>query len=304
MKKANFDVPGFEPAQNVELIESLKKNPLIQKLLKKNQCGQEMVEQFPQRFSNWLEEANRCEGCTGLRECRQQIQGQYIDLVYDRMWMKEVRLCHYSLEKESQLAHLENYLICDLPESFREITITKESVLQEKDITTGKNLTEILGWLKKPQEQGLYLYGPVGTGKSYLAACVANRFAKDGKSVAFVNVPEWINRMKSYFDHNDEKMKELSKIKRADFVVFDDIGAENGTSWVRDELLFPVLNHRMENKKMTWFTSNEDLVSLENHFLFSNKVNKEEKVKAIRIMERIKTLAKDYQVLGENRRKK
>ena len=71
---------------------------------------------------------------------------------------------------------------------------------------------------------------------------------------------------------------------------------------MRDELIFPVLNQRMEEKKKTWFTSNEDFISLHDHYRFSAKLGEEE-MKAVRIMERIQNLAQMLELKGENRRK-
>ncbi len=90
-------------------------------------------------------------------------------------------------------------------------------------------------------------------------------------------------------------------MKRADFAVFDDIGAESVTSWLRDEVLLPIFNERMDRQKLTWFTSNENFSSLENHYMYNQKSDKEE-LKAVRIMERIKALSKEMKITGKNRR--
>ena len=98
-------------------------------------------------------------------------------------------------------------------------------------------------------------------------------------------------------------MNEITDIRLADFVVMDDIGAESCSAWVRDEVLMPILNWRMEHHKLTWFTSNEDQKSLHDHFALSSG-NREEEMKAVRLMERISTLAEYVYLSGKNRRKK
>ncbi len=302
MKKVHFEMPEFETEDNHELIHQLQTSEKVIQLLKKMNRPLSEVEKYPYKFNKWVTEVSKCDHCKGLSFCKQNIQGQYMDLSYDGLWMNVVRFCKYQLEKEKNTEHLQHYLVCDLPQKFTTISLNQTGQNQESmDENLLNNMLMVGKWLKGDQEKGLYLYGPVGTGKSYLAACVSNRFAKDGKKVVFVNVPEWVQRMKTYFSHPEEMAKEISRIKRAEFAVFDDIGAESVTSWVRDELLFPVLNHRMENKRLTWFTSNEDFESLENHFQ-NTKNNQEEKVKAIRIMERVKTLSNPCKILGKNRR--
>ena len=57
----------------------------------------------------------------------------------------------------------------------------------------------------------------------------------------------------------------------------------------------------MDNKKATFFTSNLNIKELENHFITSNK--DEEVIKARRIMERVKYLTDELELIGENKRK-
>jgi len=74
------------------------------------------------------------------------------------------------------------------------------------------------------------------------------------------------------------------------------------TSWVRDEVLLTILNDRLEHKRPTWFSSNEDFKTLRQHYTYNQKGEKEE-MKAIRIMERISALAVERKLSGTNRRK-
>ena len=53
---------------------------------------------------------------------------------------------------------------------------------------------------------------------------------------------------------------------------------------------------------MTWFTSNEDMKSLKEHFVSTGKGG-EENMKAERIIERIENLSEMKTLLGEDRRK-
>ena len=57
----------------------------------------------------------------------------------------------------------------------------------------------------------------------------------------------------------------------------------------------------MDNNLPTFFTSNFTIDELESHFVNSN--NKDDIVKARRIMERIKYLTEDIEIISENRRK-
>ena len=80
----------------------------------------------------------------------------------------------------------------------------------------------------------------------------------------------------------------------------DDIGAEKLTDWARDEILGSILQHRMDNKLPTFFTSNLNLKELESHLQITN--SSADIVKARRIMERIKYLSDEVILIGANRR--
>ncbi|MEG0240152.1 ATP-binding protein [Anaerorhabdus sp.] len=304
MKKASFDIPAFSKNQNKTqtnlLIEQLKKNEHIIEFLKRNNCSLDLVEKYPIKFNKWLEVVMKCENCSGLHQCSQPVHGQFTDLEWNGLLTPILRTCRYQAKINKETSHVQNYYICDMPKSFYTLKIEDIQIRGEsKDYFDA--LLKIVEWLKNPKDKGFYLVGRVGVGKTYIAACAANYFARKGKTVAFIQVPEWISRMKNTFDSTDTFSKEIAKIKRADFVVFDDIGAESVTPWVRDELLFPILNKRMEDKKMTWFTSNEDFTSLENHFR-NTKQNDQEEMKAVRILERIRALSTEFEVPGKNRR--
>jgi primosomal protein DnaI len=161
---------------------------------------------------------------------------------------------------------------------------------------------EVFNSILNQQEKGLYIHGQPGVGKSYLAAAMTNYFARLGRRVAFLSVPTLSQKIKNSFDDPEYKDHILSVLRNVPILVMDDKGAESVTSWFRDEILFPILNFRMEAKKTTWFTSNESLESLKNHYMYNQRAEKEE-MKAVRIMERIETLAKPLFLGGKNRRR-
>lgn len=81
--------------------------------------------------------------------------------------------------------------------------------------------------------------------------------------------------------------------------------------WARDDFLFEVLNYRMENQKPTFFTSNFSIDLLEKNLQFTKQYNiflttqdvfKLEKIKIDRLISRIKTLAKEINLTGKNKR--
>ena len=48
----------------------------------------------------------------------------------------------------------------------------------------------------------------------------------------------------------------VDQVKKAEILILDDIGAEQMSAWVRDEILQVILQHRMQENLPTFFTSN------------------------------------------------
>jgi primosomal protein DnaI len=111
--------------------------------------------------------------------------------------------------------------------------------------------------------------------------------------------PEFLRTLKASFDTDFNDKYEY--IKKIPLLLIDDIGAENLTAWARDEILGPILQYRMQENLSTFFTSNLNLEELEAHFSMTS--NKVDKVKAKRIMERIKYLTGEMSLISENNRK-
>lgn len=277
------------------LIEELKANPDVIDFMEERNVPMKVLEMYPYRFLEWLKQRNRCRGCKGLKSCKQKQQGYRDGLDYDRILKPVKEACFFQLQKMEETKHLENYLVSDLGMTFESVSFASIDLAHEdptyllayKEATTAyKNMT------------GLYLYGTMGTGKSYLAACCSNDMARSGKSVCYVHMPSFAQRLRANYRYEDYK-KEVSQLGYADFVVFDDIGAEDVTEQNRS-ILLSILDKRMQNKRMTWFTSNEDINSLRNHFLNTSKGS--DRLEAERIIERIFVLAKPVQMIGVDRR--
>ena len=113
--------------------------------------------------------------------------------------------------------------------------------------------------------------------------------------------PEFLRALKESFNGTDEYKIKFNYIKKVDVLLLDDIGAETLTEWSRDEVLGTILQYRMEENLPTLFTSNLTMQELQTHLATTNKDI--DKVKARRIIERIKQLTTDITMISENKRK-
>ena len=177
-----------------------------------------------------------------------------------------------------------------------------------KDIyTNDKNRVPLIKWITSfikdyksgKKVKGLYLSGNFGSGKSYIVSAMLNELVKDGHKVAMIYYPEFLRILKSSFKTDFDE--EYDYARKVELLLLDDIGAENITSWSRDEILGPILQYRMDNNLPTFFTSNLNINELEIHL--SESKNDVDKLKAKRIIERIKYLTDDLTLISENKRK-
>jgi DNA replication protein DnaC len=111
--------------------------------------------------------------------------------------------------------------------------------------------------------RGLLLMGQVGSGKTHLAAAMANKLLKNGRRVLFLVVPDFLDELRSSFGAEDADVRRLlDRAKHVEVLILDDLGNHNFTDWTRS-VLFSVLNYRMNEGLTTLATTNLDAEKLQ-----------------------------------------
>lgn len=104
------------------------------------------------------------------------------------------------------------------------------------------------------RNQGLLLYGNVGTGKSHLAACICN-------SLMNKLTPVYATSFVKLLEENPKNVDVPGIIKmmsRAQLVLFDDLGAERNTSYAL-EMVYNLIDSRYRQRKPMIVTTNLSL---------------------------------------------
>lgn len=261
------------------------------------------------RLYQMAKEYRNCRNCPGLDACPNDMQGHSTNLtcaevggrwhIYDHkvpcsLWVQ--------YEQQVQLRRRITCLFAD--ESLFGLAYDEEEML-DLDEERARAVHDLLAYIDRTkreglQKTGLYLMGDFGTGKTYLAGYLLQKLAKEGFSGVIVYMPEFVEDAKALMLEPQKLKETITLMKETDLLVFDDIGAENISPWVRDHVLGAILNHRM-NRKPTFYTSNHDLDALEGHFSFTSKEG-EERHKGRRLMDRIRPYVEVVHVRGRNQR--
>lgn len=107
------------------------------------------------------------------------------------------------------------------------------------------------------QNRWLVLMGAPGTGKTHLAAAIANHRLAVGSSVFFAVVPDLLDHLRSAFAPSSEMPynEMFETIREVELLVLDDLGAQNSTAWATEKL-FQLINHRYNYRMPTVITTN------------------------------------------------
>lgn len=300
MKRLAQSLPKSErqfEAEQALLTRYLQEPPIQRFLADHPDLSQEQLLKNLPALAELVRYQEHCQNCLGLHECPHPAKGYQAYLTPDNHRLQTTLYpCRY---KQQQLEKNTLIQAVSLPQ---EILRAKFSDWQPEEIMNGglqQALVQCQSLKGQRDFRGLYIHGDFGIGKTHLLGAIAHNLSEAGIHSLLVFWPEFTREIKSDFNVLDAKVERLKQI---DVLMIDDIGAESNTSFIRDEVLLPILNYRMMFKKPTFFTSNLPLSSLQQHFTISQRGD-DEPIKALRVIERIHSLTVPMVMKGQNRRR-
>lgn len=103
------------------------------------------------------------------------------------------------------------------------------------------------------------LWGNVGTGKTFIAACIANALIENGVSVLMTNFSKILNSLSAMFDVDRNKF--IESFNLYSLLIIDDLGIERNSEFALEQV-FNVIDSRYRSKKPLIVTTNLTLDEL------------------------------------------
>ena len=280
-----------------DLVQKITKDPDVAAFIQQESLSPEELNRSISKFNQYITERDKfLRGDT-----------DYIAKGYKPILVMNHGYADVSYEETPELiaaekeAAIKNRLkLINLPASLRKASLAQVDL---DDLGRLPVFEKLLAFVEQYPtiRKGLYLYGDFGVGKSFMVAALAHDLSeKLGVSSTLLHYPSFVIDVKNAISDGNVKTL-VDEIKLSEVLILDDIGAEQSTAWVRDEILQVILQYRMQENLPTFFTSNFNFEDLEKHFA-KGKHGNDETWEARRVMERIRYLAEETRLEGVNRR--
>lgn len=214
----------------------------------------------PPLLSSGEGDDNACEVCSG--------KGWYTpDVVVGHPDFGQVMTCHCQQQRlsEERLGRLLRYSNLGHLTRFTFDTLNPEGIAEDAESramftdacrAAAEYAENPTGWL--------VLVGPNGSGKTHLAAAIANHRIKSEQVVFFMHVPDLLDHLRATYAPSSELTYSdlYTQVVEAPLLVLDGLGAHSSTPWA-EEKLQQVINHRFNAKLPTIVTTVSDLAELD-----------------------------------------
>jgi DNA replication protein DnaC len=145
-----------------------------------------------------------------------------------------------------------------LPKRFREVSFEREPIASMNDALLREVRTYTRAIAERLDEgRGIWFIGDVGTGKTTLAMLISKAAMEADRTVAIYSLPRLLALLRDTYDDDAQfSLNELiDRLCAVDLLHIDDVGAEQSSAWVLEQL-YTIVNTRYEDGKALVLTTN------------------------------------------------
>jgi len=229
-----------------------------------------------------------CEKCRTPIQCRKEFLGKMRTLHCTcKCRQEEMKREKEEREAREQMLHIGRLKSTGIQE--RHLLDWRFDVAEDSDtIRWAKNY--VANWKKVREENlGLLLWGDVGTGKSFAAACIANALLEQAIPVLMTNFSKILNQMGTMY--TEERYQYIASFNHYPLLIIDDLGIERSTEYAKEQV-YAVIDERYKANLPLIITTN----------LTISEIRNPENVADARIYSRVLEMCTPIQVRGGDRR--
>ena len=149
---------------------------------------------------------------------------------------------------------------------YRDMTFTTfstDSYFRDESASLRRVKAAAERWARSP-ENWLCILGDYGSGKTHLAASIANQLHESGKDLYFYTITDLLDFLRVAFDpqSNSRFDKRFHDIQNVPYLILDDLSLASATPWAKEKL-FQIIDSRYLAKLPTVVTVSDTIERLE-----------------------------------------
>ena len=140
-------------------------------------------------------------------------------------------------------------------QTFRSFLLRSRENLKPEQRRSLRSAQEVAKVYAQEPQGWLVLTGPYGSGKTHLAAAIANFLVEKGEPVLFVAVADLLDHLRATFNPSSLITfdKAFGEVRNTPFLILDDLSSGSATAWSQEKL-FQLLDGRFDLGRPTVIT--------------------------------------------------
>ena len=277
---------NFNEIDENKILKELKENKVAKDLIDRLNLKDEVIIQSYDLILNYIRESSFCDSsCTSKDTCIKKSKMYRYDLYVDENNNLQERMiiCPYY---KDYYKRKKNLIYTTFDEDVILDDKSKDFIIDNINIFGNvKKLTNILTHNK--ETNGIYFQLKDSVTRLNLVKSLAYRLLGN-EEVAIVKFQDMLMDIKEEFKLvSDDKI--IDKVNRVSILIIDGIGHESITNWSRDEILYSLLDNRIQNKKTTILCSEYTIDELKSAYRIKGN---QDALKVEKLIDKIKEIDK------------